>query len=298
MLAVAKLTQPDYFKLAASTGRAQLIIIPYSHFCDLSSWALELAGVDHDKHCFAPGAHVFPSLRVRLGGGKRHVSSSSAMAAVGADRAEKGSDTAVPLCVLPDGETVLPDSWSIATELAGLEPPPAELKRRLDEELGPLARQMAYSLYLKTGNADIWHALAGDGGSSRWWRFAGWRVTQKLRRMLRPEDEEAVCSCRERLRAAFAALASEAERRGAELRAGERRPDAGDLALAALASSVVQPEEKCGGHFRERYAALLARDQAAKDEVEHFRATPLGQFTLWMYRQYRVRGTVAALGGA
>lgn len=287
MLALAKLTQPDFAELARESGKAQLLIIPYSHFCDFAAWSLELAGVKHEKHCFAPGAHLLPVTKARLGGAERHVSKSSGMAMGGGRGLQAGSETSVPLCVLAD--SVVPDSWSIATELAGLEPPSPELKRMLDEELGPLARQMAYHFYLKPGNTDLWHRLAGRDGESWWWHFMGWRVTQKLAAHFKPNDAEEVQRCRKRLQEVFATLGPEAARREAELKSGARKIGAGDLALAALASSVVQPAEKCGGAFADQYFAFLERDADVRGEVVSFRATQLGQFSLWMYREHRLR---------
>jgi len=42
MLTVARWTQPDYVERARSSGRAQLLTIPYSHYVELARWTLEV----------------------------------------------------------------------------------------------------------------------------------------------------------------------------------------------------------------------------------------------------------------
>lgn len=113
-------------------------------------------------------------------------------------------------------------------------------------------------------------------------------MTQKLHQAFQPSDRGAAEALRERLRTVFEDLVPDAARRQADLQAGRRAIVAGDLALAALASSMVQPREKCGGHFHEMYSTLLAHAEVLQ-EVDMWRATPLGKFSLWMYEQHRVQ---------
>ena len=66
LVAAAKLTQPDLLARAARTGRAQLVIIPYSHYCELAVWALSRpssAIKDAEVHAFAPGQLLQPSFK-------------------------------------------------------------------------------------------------------------------------------------------------------------------------------------------------------------------------------------------
>ena len=58
LVSIARWTQVDLKALAASTQRAQLLTIPYSHYCELARWSLEVAGIDYDEHGYSPGAHV------------------------------------------------------------------------------------------------------------------------------------------------------------------------------------------------------------------------------------------------
>ena len=38
--------------------RPCLVTIPYSHYCELSRWALERAGIEFDEAQYSPGYHV------------------------------------------------------------------------------------------------------------------------------------------------------------------------------------------------------------------------------------------------
>ena len=204
MLRLARCTQHDYQALAQTRSRAQLVAIPYSHFCELGIWALQACRVPCDEHGFAPGQHVLPVLALRLGRDAKHLSTSSAVRPVApagaldpspAKMPARPNPTAVPVAALPDGR-VLVDSWSIvahAAELTGLEPVPESLKDVLDTELGPRSRQLAYATLLKPEHWDVWQGLCIEGGSTLWrclWRLGlGKKLTQMMtkvqNRMLR-----------------------------------------------------------------------------------------------------------------
>ena len=106
LLRLARWTQPDFCNLAADRGRAQLLTIPYSHFCELGAWSLRAASIQFDEHAFAPGLHVLPMLSLRVAGAEKRLSSSSAVTAVESVGAAPTSRrpykphhaTAVPAC--------------------------------------------------------------------------------------------------------------------------------------------------------------------------------------------------------
>ena len=177
--ALIKATQTDFFREAETSKKGQLLVIPYSHFCDLAIWSLEVSKINFEKHGFAPGQHILPVLSVRRGGETKYISSSSHVEPVVKDPVEKsagspkdvekrGGDgsTAVPIMVLPDGK-VLTDSWSILKE-SGLPAIDGDMFPTYDEELGPLTRQLAYHFLLKPENSSIWNALCTDGYSWTW----------------------------------------------------------------------------------------------------------------------------------
>lgn len=253
MKSIAQWTQKDYLDVAARSGRPQLLTIPYSHFCELAQWSLDLGGVDYEHRAFLPGQHILPVLKVRIGS---------------------------------------EDSWDVAEVLAKFEPAPVDLKKKLDEELGPLSRQLAYAWLLKLKNRNVWNDLCSNGGTSWFWWFAGTRVTKILEDTFRPHDAEAVQECEGRLQEAFASLAPEAEERLARLAAGGR-PGLADLAMAALAAAVVSPPQYCRGEYAKAFDALAAQDDAVRQSRDAWHATPVGRLTLRMYRDHRMLRTSA-----
>ena len=184
-LALIKLTQTDYVRKAESTKRAQLLVIPYSHFCDFAVWSLELGKMQFDNNGFAPGQHLLPVLALRKGGKTKYVASSSHVqpvknpsisipVTVDDNKAKDEGDgsTSVPVLVLPDGKVLL-DSWAIVKE-SGLPAIDEATKKIYDEQLGPLARQFTYHYLLKPSNSNIWNGMCTEGYSWTWrtvWRL-------------------------------------------------------------------------------------------------------------------------------
>jgi hypothetical protein len=191
-LALIKLTQTDYLHRAESMQTAQMLVIPYSHFCELATWALEIAKLRYEVHGLAPGEHLFPVLALRKGGDTNYISSSSHVQPVkgrsapdpakgqsSAKEAGNGS-TAVPILVMPD-RRVLTDSWDIVKE-SKLPPIDDDIKSVYDEELGPLTRQLVYHYLLSPAHCEIWNGLCTEGYSLIWrtvWNFGfGGQVIQ------------------------------------------------------------------------------------------------------------------------
>lgn len=316
LLSLARWTQPSYVKLAATRGRAQLLTIPYSHYCELGKWSLSAANIPYDEQPFAPGMHVLPLLSLRLGGHDRHISHSSAVTAVPAADAIPSTSgtkshrphhaTAVPACCMPDGR-VLVDSWAIVSESAaalGLPPPDAKLQTLLDEQIGPLVRQALYDIIFRPVNRAAWDGLVTSEGGAAWslaWRLGvGQRLTDSMVHLFRSADPDATALGRERLREALAAL--ERDHLGPALLAaacdagggghggfmGGRRPGLSDVALAAICSPLAMPPLYAEGKYAEWFDLVLANDAEARAEVEHFRATPVGQHCLKVYEHARV----------
>ena len=208
MLRLARWTQHDYQALAKQRSRAQVVTIPYSHFCELGNWAMQACRVPCEEHGFAPGAHILPVLALRLGGGAKHLPPSSAVRQVKPVEAQqqpaatsssssRANPTAVPVCALPDGR-VLVDSWALvshAAEAGGLAPVPEPLRTVLDTELGPRARQLAYFHLFKPEHWDVWSGLCTEGGGALWrcaWALGvGTKLTQRMTHLFRSDDAAA-----------------------------------------------------------------------------------------------------------
>ena len=300
LLRIARLTQPDYQNLAATSKRAQLLTIPYSSFCDLGAWALKAAGIPYTEHAFAPGGNVLPLVRLRLGGSDKHVSKTSAVskpsaageAEVHRQKRPGGSPTAVPACCLPDGR-VLADSWAIAAHASatsGIAPVPTDLLHVLDTRLGPLTRQLTYHVLFDAKNHNVWNGLVTDNTSALWrsiWWAGGERMTSRMIKMFSSDDAEAAALCRERLRDTFNTIATEhleTANGAAPFLGGATTPGMGDIALASLAAPAVFPALYCEGRYAQRFEQLLAQDATLSDEIDAWRDTPVGKHCLATYR--------------
>lgn len=307
LLSLARWTQPKFVDIAAARGRAQLLTIPYSHFCELGKWSLNAARVSFDEQPFAPGLHILPLLSLRLSGPTRHVSRSSAVTAVPAvdaasssARAKPHHATAVPACCLPDGR-VLVDSWAIVGESStalGLPPPDAKLQTLLDEQIGPLVRQALYEIIFRPVNRAAWDGLVTSEGGAAWalaWRLGvGRRVTDAMVQLFRSADPDATALGRERLHEALAQL--EREHLGPSLVANECggefmggcKPGMSDLAIAAICAPLAMPPLYAEGKYAQWFDLVLAKDADARAEVEQFRATPVGRHCLKVYEAARL----------
>ena len=288
---IARCTQPNLAVRAERTGRAQLLEIPYSHFCELAKWSCRDINLPHDIHSFAPGAHILPTLALRVGSssGERYISRSSSMMS-----STKGSPTSVPALVLPDG-TVLKDSWSIvdfAFSKNSINHDP-QLRDILDKELGPLSRTFVYSLLFKPENRSIWDGLVTDVSG---WIFAtAWKIgvgsfmTSRMIGMMKLHDPEMVSKNESDLHACFQKIQSLCLGDEDKFCNGRSEPSVDDYCLAALAAPAVLPPEYAQGEFTERFEALLEQDASARRVVEGFRSTNVGRHCLHMYKTYRFK---------
>lgn len=125
-------------------------------------------------------------MRIDRQTGKKHVSSSSKVEKVSdakasvqeSEKKKKANNsnlTAVPVGILPDG-TYLLDSWEVAA-YSGLPPIDNDLKTLLDNDLGPLTRQLAYSYLFKPANDkvidNLFTSQSGYMWKFLWWLFVG-----------------------------------------------------------------------------------------------------------------------------
>jgi hypothetical protein len=79
-------------------------------------------------------------------------------------------------------------SWEIAEYSGRLGTIDVELKKVLDEELGPLSRQMAYYHILRPSNYALWSSLCTNNRHWLWrlvwWAFAADYLTKNMRKVL------------------------------------------------------------------------------------------------------------------
>ncbi|MBA3809964.1 MAG: glutathione S-transferase [Solirubrobacterales bacterium] len=245
----------------------RLITIPISHYCEKARWALERAGLDYREERHVQGVHQLAARRA-------------------------GGGVTVPVLVTP--ERVVAESAEIlewvderlereqrlfpaeATERHGVQ----ALCRRLDEQLGPCGRRLMYvnmfperQLMLSFNNQGV---PAWEDRAIRW----GWPVIKRFAaRVLaispgvEVEDERIVWRELDNV----AALLQD----GRPYLCGERF-GAADLTFAALAASVIVPED---------YGTPLPQPQSLPPQiaalVERARAHPAGQFALRVIAEQR-----------
>jgi len=299
---LAKWTMPDLRKIARETNVAQLMTLGFSHYTELARWTLQAAGVAFEESAYAPIQHVLPALSVRVGKTRADnvPMTSQKVETVGEEASSaKPSMTALPLLVLPDGR-VLKDSWDVsnwAATTAGLQPAPASLVKILDEEVGPLARQLVYSYVLAKRNENIFEGMCTEGAHWFWrfmWFWCGIRgfAFSKMRGIFKPDDKTAVAECRTKLQAAVRRLDTEfVGKKAGKFLLGDKLSQA-DIALASIAAILVNPDDYALGRFKKHFQLLEKQDAALAEEMRVWRATPTGQYVQQVYataRTYTVK---------
>jgi glutathione S-transferase len=301
---LSKLLSPNFKELAKKNNSIQVVTIGISHYCELAIWCLKAKGIPYQEYACAPVQHVFPSLAVRVGDKQKHLSKSSrttevelpnlsaeeaaAKAAKEAKKDNSARATAVPVAVCPQGE-VWTDSWDIAakTGLVDIEP---SLKKILDEKVGVLARQYAYSFILQPRNNNIWNKLltykTGFLWSFLWWAFLGSYTKKIMVKTMKPYNADAVADCRAKLEASLKELDSVIASKKTPFLGGASIGVA-DIAVASLVGPLVNPPLYCGGKYTPVFEELMQQDAELKKEVERVRASVTGAYVMELYAKYR-----------
>lgn len=194
--------------------------------------------------------------------------------------------------VLPDGQ-VLTDSWKIAAASGLLPIPDDNFKKLLDEELGPSARQFAYTYILKNRphNVAAWNSLASTGFGWAWWilwnMFVGRFVTKIMIKTFQPANEAASNECLEKLRIIFSKMSMQVASKKTKFLYGNELGLA-DVAFASLAAAVVMPDEYSRGKYYTLFNKLINDDPEYKLRIDEFRATPAGQYVAQIYKNHRL----------
>jgi len=247
---------------------AELITIPFSHYCEKARWALDRAGVEYEERRYLPGFHVRPARRAARGRGRADAHSSAASTPIlvtGADSICGSS------AIVRHAEPALFSSPEVEA-----------LVERYDDALGPHTRRIAYWFIL--GRRGLFQRLADDNAPrAQAWalRLALPLLGSRLRARLkvdRPGFERSVVR--------VDAIADEVATRLADGRpylTGDAFT-AADLTFAALFSPVILPGP-------DRYGATLPPLELFSDEgratVERYRAHPAGRFAARMFDAHR-----------
>ncbi len=242
----------------------RLITIPFSHYCEKARWALERCGVAYEEDGHLPLFHYIANIFARanrtvpavIDGATRITDSTEIVA--WADSKRPG--------------TLLPADPGLRTEALALED-------QLDLQLGPATRRWGYfHLLPRTDLDDIL-----TRGVPRWQKVA-LKVTRPvavglLKRGLKV-NEAGVERSRVKIEEAFAMIEARLAD-GRRYLVGDRFSVA-DLTFASLASPVLLPREHPFG--------LPPADdfpEAARTQIEAWRASPAGTFALRIYADHR-----------
>ena len=296
--------------IPAPAAMAQLYTIPFSHYCELARWSLQIAKMlasiqarlhrqdatliwglviitvcqnttMHSLDCripfteypYLPGLHQFfsPVERIRAR----------------ASEAGTGKGSGTPLYVSSSGD-VFGDSWQVL-QLTGLGDVPEDVFQTLNYVIGPHVRSILYSDILRDEMDGTFREIGKDAPVSCWqhffWGLGGFRRTvagkmweqmvgdaERQAKVL-AEFEEGICK-----------LEAELAKPGSCFRS-DGQLTASAIALAALFAPAVLPPEYTGGFVPEM--KLESFSEGHQQRIKAWRARPLGQFTLEMYRKHR-----------
>ena len=255
-------------------GRAVLVTIAPSHYCEKARWALDRLGIDYEDERHAPVTHM-PALARRKAGFTTPI--------LVMDGQAIGDSTAI----LRHLETLAPPELRLWPDDPGERLEVSSLEAYFDEELGPPARTWAYT-YARADDALMFRMMCVGMSSReravfhRLVKVAGWAVGQRFA-MDEASREESLARVREVFRLVGQRIAD-----GREYLVGGRFT-AADLALASLGAPMVAPEGY--GYPLPKLHELPA---GMRETMEEFRATPTGEFILRLYSSERARARAAS----
>jgi len=263
-----------------SIRKPHLVTIPYSHYCEVSRWALEHAGIEFEEVPYVPGYHAKAVGRLRRDKADRSESSY-----VGQESGVHGGRRkyAVPLLCLPGGR-ILKDSWEILEYALGALD--EDWKRVFDQELGIAVRQLGYHYLLAP---DSRHLIQGMISSSSLyervlWFFVGDKVMDGMRQLLAINSENA-----ERARATvlriFEAIGELLKDRGGSLDP-QGALGAMDIAFCSLGALCVMPDNFGNGAVE--MPGLDDFSQEYQAFIQECRATAAGNYILKSYERRAV----------
>ncbi|MEC7240072.1 MAG: hypothetical protein VXW32_02435 [Myxococcota bacterium] len=260
-----------------SLERPCLVTIPYSHYCELSRWALERAGIEFDEAQYSPGYHAKVVGQLRSNKADRSESSY-----VGQESGVHGGRRkyAVPLLCLPDSR-ILRDSWEILDFALG--PVDDAWRTSLDRELGVAVRQLGYHYLLTPESKHLLKRMIASSSlyERLLWVFIGGKVVDGMRQLLAVTPENAEKSKATVLRVLEAAGETLSERDGVLDPSGVFGPV--DVAFCSLAAYTLMPDNFGNG------AVEMPTKEDFPSEYQEFiercRETPAGAYVMESYQR-------------
>jgi hypothetical protein len=201
---------------------------------------------------------------------------------------------AVPVAITPDGKVLL-DSWSIAKSVPNLAPIDPNLQKILDEEVGPITRQLTYNHILKDKNLHFFTRLCTENQGFFWNLifkiYAGPELTKLMRKLFTPSSEPDIQQrSKEKLQKAINQIEEQyllpAKAKGHVYLTGDQL-SVGDIALASLFAPLITPPQYYGGKYEKIFKDLAESDSDIQQEKAFWQQTAVGQFTLDLYNKHR-----------
>ena len=274
-----KMIFPETFKIE-NISVPHLVTIPYSHYCELGRWALDMSKTEYKEMKYMPGYHVsiVGGLRKR-----KENRSNSSFAGQESSHHEGRRKYSVPLVAMPDG-SILKDSWEILEKFVG--PVDPYWKDLLDNKLGIAVRQLGYFYFLNPKNKGLLDNILKQTSLAEriYWLFFGGFVKKSMYELMDITEESIEKSKKiifEVFEEASGKLASNSNSITTE---SSLSPT--DLAFCALGSIAVFPQN----YSRNVISMGKLEDfpEEYQNIINHCRGTPAGKFILEMYRSKRI----------
>lgn len=281
---LANFTQPDFYQIAYKTKTSQFVTIPFSHYVEFSRWCLQYTKFEFKESGYAPIAHILPALKVRMFGNNGiQLSNSNRMIQPGTEfKSEKQKNkkgaTSLPLLVLPNGE-VLKDSWEIAKHTGLKQEMGLNFQKLLDEDIGPLSRQLAYYYMLKKSNSNVMNQIFTNRTGWLWTIFWYMILRFVAKPMLIKEFQSnniiELNNCKTKLTLKISEIDIMINNKTTKYFGGDT-PSIDDFALASLFAPLISPQEYALGQYKSSFNLLEKQDKEYLDELNKWRKTETG----------------------
>lgn len=284
----------DPFEVARKTGKSQLLTIPFSHYVELSKWALEANGIEYHERAYMPMIHAAPVVAARSPGG--HINPTTFI---------HNPYWSVPFLVRPDG-TVGNDSWSILETCFGIQSGDVEWQA-WKEAVDLIGSEMVHASWCGYAYDGVDH---GDVPLERFdetlkWQMAWWksRLGPMMADMCRNgrlpmASKKGVERARQGLRSLFddveARLAKGAAKTPPEQYLSGTTFGPYDLSFSALCVIAVLPPETTSASRAalENAAGTLPPQGVHAGFLNEFRDRPAAQHIARCFREHRNHRTV------
>ncbi|MDC0254859.1 hypothetical protein OAK75_08170 [Bacteriovoracales bacterium] len=257
-----------------------LVTIPYSHYCELARWALDISKTEYREMKYLPGYHINIVGKLRK---RKEDRSSSSFAGQESHQHEGRRKFSVPLVAMPDGR-ILKDSWEILEKFVGQVDP--YWKNLLDNKLGIALRQMGYFHFLDPENKSMLDNILRQTTIAEriYWLFFGGFIKKAMYKLMAISKD----NIEESKKTIFDIFdeASERIKSNPSSITKESYFTPTDLAFCALGSIAVFPQNFSGNVIHMGNIEDFPTEY--QNLIQHCRETEAGKFILSSYKMKRL----------